>query len=294
MAERTFIPGSDACGQWEMLLADALDGQLKPEDDALFTAHKSECPVCAALFEEARRGREWLELLSPEPEVPAGLLSRILSHTGPGHEAVDGFATAGGNVLPVRPVSIPAWQRPGAVARVQRYAEPRLLMTAAMAFFSIALTLNLTGVRLSNLSLAGLRPTAVRSFPSVARSFLERRLTMASTPVIRYYDHSRLVYEVESKVRELRRAAEDQDNHLLKPEDAAPGESRQIPGRKQGGTRVDPPQQSGSPALEPALKDSDDFFETSLTFQGTARAIRRLQKNITGTAVRERSTQWTA
>ena len=47
----------------------------------------------------------------------------------------------------------PAWQRPGFMGRVRRFAEPRLLMTAAMAFFSIALTLNLTGVRLTDLRL---------------------------------------------------------------------------------------------------------------------------------------------
>ena len=75
------------------------------------------------------------------------------------------------------------------------------MMTAAMAFFSIALTLNLTGVRLTDLRLANLRPSAVRSF-------MERRLTMASTPIIRYYDHLRLVYEVESRMRELRRTTQ--------------------------------------------------------------------------------------
>ena len=72
------------------------------------------------------------------------------------------------------------------------------MMTAAMAFFSIAMTLNLTGVRLSDLRLSDLRPSTVRSF-------MERRLTMASTPIIRYYDHLRLVYEVESTMREMRR-----------------------------------------------------------------------------------------
>ena len=45
--------------------------------------------------------------------------------------------------------------------------------------------------------LSDLRPTAVRSF-------MERQLTMASVPIIRYYDHLRLVYEVQSRMRELR------------------------------------------------------------------------------------------
>ncbi len=293
MAERIDNPNSTACAQWEMLLADALDGLLSPEDQAVFTAHSSVCPACAALFEEARRGREWLEFLSPEPEVPAGLLDRILAQTGPGQIA--GFGrVAGGKVLEMPPPT-PAWQRPGFVGNLRRFAEPRLLMTAAMAFFSIALTLNITGVHLSSLRIAGLRPTAVRSFPNAARSFVERRLTMASTPVIRYYDHSRLVYEVQSGMRELRRATEDSNRQ--KPNHAAPGESRQIqgsPGRTDGGTREDSRQQSVNPLPGPAINDSNDLLEASLTVQGTARALRRLQNGTTGTAVLKRSTVWTA
>ena len=180
------------------------------------------------------------------------------------------------------------------MGNLRRFAEPRLLMTAAMAFFSIALTLNLTGVRLSSLRIAGLRPTAVRSFPNAARSYLERQLTMASTPVIRYYDHSRFVYEVQSGMRELRRATEGEGGNRQKPNNAAPGESRQIqgrPGRMDGGAPVDSRQQSGN---QPARNDSNDFLEASLTFQGTARALRRLQNGNPGTAEWKRSTVWTA
>ena len=65
MAERTNIPSSPACGLWETLLADALDGLLNPADEATFSEHMAVCPACTALFEDARRGREWLEFLSP-------------------------------------------------------------------------------------------------------------------------------------------------------------------------------------------------------------------------------------
>jgi hypothetical protein len=209
------------------------------------------CPSCTSLFEEARRGREWLEFLSPEPEVPEGLLDKILAQTGPGHTSEYKLATAG-NVVPM---PIPAWQRPGMMGRVRRFAEPRLLMTAAMAFFSIALTLNMTGVRLADIRLSNLRPTAVRSF-------MERRLTMASTPIIRYYDHLRLVYEVQSRMRELRQNSQGKQQQQRQTQPAAPGESKQNPNRKDGGSRVDPPQQSGAPSL----RDSD-YLETSVTLQ---------------------------
>ena len=247
------------------------------------------CPACTALFEASRQGREWLEFLSPEPEVPAGLLDKILAQTGPGQVAGYGLVTPGGNVLPMAP----AWQRPGFVGSVRRFAEPRLLMTAAMAFFSIALTLNLTGVKITSLRFADLRPGSVRSF-------MERRLTMASTPIIRYYDHLRLVYEVESKMRELRRGTSGEgeggsgDQQPKNAAPAAPGESQKSPNHKDGGSRVDPPQQSGNPALGPAKFDSTEYTEASLRFQGTDRAFRRLLNSSTGNAVRERSTVWTA
>ncbi|MGA2084187.1 MAG: zf-HC2 domain-containing protein [Terracidiphilus sp.] len=314
MAERTNIPSSPACGQWETLLADALDGLLKPEDEAVFTAHMAVCPACAALFEEARKGREWLEFLSPEPEVPVGLLDRILAQTGPGQVEGFGLVSGGSNVLQMPPVSTPArrdrapgtpaWQRPGLVGQARRFAEPRLLMTAAMAFFSITLTLNLTGVHLSSVRLSDLRPTALRSI-------MERRLNMASTPIIRYYDHLRFVHEVESRMRELRRATQgegegtDNDNRQKQKDaqPAAPGESKQAPGeapgRKGGGFQIDPPQQSANPAFN----DSTDFLETSLTFQDRSSTPATktyrwgpglAQSGGSATAVQERSTKWTA
>ncbi len=255
MAERSHIPSTPACGQWETLLADALDGLLRPEDEAKFSGHMATCANCTTLFEEARKGREWLAFLSPEPDVPAGLLDKLLAQTGPGQVAGVGLATTAGNVVPI----IPAWQRPGFMARIRRFAEPRLLMTAAMAFFSIALTLNLTGVRLNRIHLSDLRPSSVRMY-------VERQFTMASTPIIRYYDHLRFVYEVQSRVRELRRTTQNNPDSQIQPkkQPSGPGESKQNPNHKDGGSRVDPPQQSGAPTL---LNDSADYLETSLSHE---------------------------
>src|ERR1700694_3351580 len=97
MADRIHIPSSPACGQWETLLADALDGLLRPEDEATFSSHMATCASCTTLFEEARQGREWREFLPPEPEVPAGLLDKLLAQTGPGQVAGFGVATPGRN-----------------------------------------------------------------------------------------------------------------------------------------------------------------------------------------------------
>jgi hypothetical protein len=277
--ERTNIPSSPACGGWETLLAEALDGLLKPEDESFFNAHMATCPACTELFEEARRGREWLGFLSTEPEVPEGLLDKILAQTGPGQVAGYGLVAATGNGFPV----LEPWQRPRpgfmgfVTGQAKRFAQPRLLMTAAMAFFSIALTLNLTNVRISALRLSDLRPSNMRSF-------MERRLTMASTPIIRYYDHLRFVYEVQSTMRELRRTTQGEQNSTESPKESAPGESQKAPSRKDGGSRIEPPLQSVTPA-----EGDSEFLETSLTLHQ-----RPAHSGGSARYVRERSNLWTA
>ena len=252
IGSRANLPSSPACGQWETLLVDALDGLLRPEDEAIFSSHMATCAACTAMFEQARRGREWLEFLAPEPEVPAYLLDKILNDTGHGKVDPARLVVAGGpaaNVLSMPPV----WQRPGFAARMRRFAEPRLLMTAAMAFFSIALTLSMMGVRFDSFRVGDLRPTAVRSV-------LEKRIMTASTPLVRYYDHLRFVYEVESRMRELRRTSETQQQRQVPSQSQPDGETH----RKDGGTKLNPndaPQQTVNP---PAQLWGGDTLEAKL------------------------------
>lgn len=246
MVERLNIPNSPACGQWETLLADALDGLLRPEDEAIFSNHMATCASCVEMFEQARRGREWLEFLSPEPEVPAGLLDKILAETGHGKIDTARLAVAGGGQVPENVVQfIPVWQRPGLAARLRRFAEPRLLMTAAMAFFSIGLTLSMTGVRITGIKMADLRPSTVRSQ-------LEKRIATASTPIVRYYDHLRFVYEMESTMRQIRQSRETEQQSQPNGQSTSPdGQTKQ---RKDGGSNLNPkdaPQQTVNPPESP-------------------------------------------
>jgi hypothetical protein len=299
MAERMHIPSSPACGHWETLLADALDGLLKPEDEATFTSHMASCQACSALFEESRRGREWLDFLDAEPEVPEGLLDKILAHTGPGQVTEAEWISGGAAVIPN--TIIPAWQRPGFMGLVRRFAEPRLLMTAAMAFFSITLTLNMTGVKLTAMHLSDLRPTAIRSY-------MERQFTVASVPIIRYYDHLRFVYEVESKMRELRNNATQgqQDEQARPAQQTAPGESKQVPSKKDGGSRIDPPQQTVEHArpgsgevVEAGYKLSPRSSNGTIKYGVEINSFPSILKGRTHSggstnAVKERSTQWIA
>jgi len=158
------------------------------------------------------------------------------------------------------------------------------------------MTINLTGIRLSDVRLSDLRPSALRSVPGAARSFLERRLTMASTPIVRYYDHSRLAYEVQTQMRELRRSTEGEgrgEELLQKMQELAPGESKAAPAHKDAVRPAAAPEQSATPdsttpVVEPTLNNSG-FLESSLTFQNRPALSGGSRK-----PMRERSTVWTA
>ena len=216
-------PGGLRCDDWEALLADALDGRLPAAQTESFQAHCAVCLACADLLEHAKQGQEWLEYLHAEPEVPAGLVGKILDKTvGPGAIPVPVVAAAGVPATTATAAAIP-WRR--------NFHETRLLMTVAMAFFSIALTLNMVGVRVTNLRLADLRPSNIGST-------LERQFYSARGSVVRFYDNMRFVYQLESRVRELRRdvapAPQPQNQKKQQPSGSNDKDGQLNPGPAQG------------------------------------------------------------
>ena len=181
------------CDEWENLLADALDGTLNAADAAAFTRHHRECALCAQMLKETEQGRAWMEYLAVEPEVPADLLQQDpCPHQ---RRPADGSRYPRIS-LPPRP----AWHRVMLPA-VRQVLEPRLMMTAAMAFFSIALTLNLAGIKVTELRPADFQPSRLRAN-------LTRQYYSTNEQVTKYYKNLRLVYEMESRVRELRRTTD--------------------------------------------------------------------------------------
>jgi hypothetical protein len=181
------------CDEWENLLADALDGTLSAADAAAFTRHQRECALCAQMLKETEQGRSWMKYLAVEPEVPTDLLKKILARTSGGLQP--GVAVPAIS-LPARP----AWHRVMLPA-LRQVMELRLMMTVAMAFFSIALTLNLAGIKLTDLRAADFQPSRLRA--NITRQYYS-----TNEQVTKYYKNLRLVYEMESRVRELRRTTD--------------------------------------------------------------------------------------
>jgi len=251
-------PGdSGHCGQCEAMLADALDGTLTAEDQEIFDVHMLHCGPCSQLLADAKRGAAWLEMLrDPAPEPPAMLVERILAQTSGAQElgmsshvpfgmqhagmtgvalgqAQDGLGPAGfpayGKVLPFR-----SRLRKSALGQI--VMQPRLAMTAAMAFFSIALTLNLTGVRLQDLRASDLKPSS-----------LKRQFYSAKARSVQYYEGLRVVYELESRVGALENARDNDSAGQNGTTPAAAPEGQAPAAQPEQNSRGQQDQKQGSP-----------------------------------------------
>ena len=178
------------CVECEALLADALDGTLQGASLAAFESHQGSCPACHAMMDEASQGMTWLKGLE-EFEPPKNLVHNILAQT---------IGTLPSEQVETRPCDTfmdKVKQRlSGFFGPV---ATPRFAMSFGMAFFSITMLLNVAGFHLTDLRHIDFTSKGVTKlyYNTQARA-------------VRYYENIRLVYEIESRVRDLRKAVDQQ------------------------------------------------------------------------------------
>ncbi len=181
------------CVEVEALLAEALDGTLQGEQLIGFEAHQQSCTSCRSVVEEAKAGMHWLKGLD-EAEPPVHLVHNILAQTIgalPSEHAVVAPRGEGWfDKLKARlaPVFAPV-------------ATPRFAMSFGMAFFSITMLLGIAGFKMSDLRHLDL------SSKGIMKTYYD-----TEARIIRYYENMRLVYEIESRVRDLKRAATPENN----------------------------------------------------------------------------------
>lgn len=206
------------CSQFEALLADALDGlEVRPGDDELaalpaamrrpFLAHRLSCPDCGPMYAEAREGMLLLRRLE-DMEPPRNLVHNILAVTS--RAALEEKST---DAVGVQESWAERMRRRWAPSFVG-VLRTRFVASFCMAFFSLSLTLSLTGIKLTDLARMASHPTELRK--SVVLEY-----TQMQARVMRYYDNMRLVYEAESFGRELKKAAapvQNQDKGTAQPD----------------------------------------------------------------------------
>lgn len=193
------------CNEFDALLADALDGVLSGAQLDRFQAHAQICPACGPLLADAEAGRSWLKELE-EVEPPVGMVENILAST-------TGIATDR-----LRARALPTQSGMSWLERAQAWIsstvdpiwatvrQPRFAMSFGMAFFTLSVALSVAGVKASDLRQVSLRPAAIR-----------RTYYSTQARVVRYYDNIRFVYEIQARVRELKRNVTPIEPELNEP-----------------------------------------------------------------------------
>ncbi len=177
----------------ENLASDYLEGRLEAIRKSEVEAHLAGCPACRELVTDVRRVMELCrsaENLEPAP----WLISNILRATV-------------GQRKPTLREQFAALLRPT--------AQPRVAYTAAMAVFSFSIIVNAAGINLQNLTLKDLNPRTWAYRATRTGYLLYAR-------VEKFYYDLRVVYEIESRLRQLRTQPNDQEKEAPKPE-APPG-----------------------------------------------------------------------
>ncbi|MBZ5614419.1 MAG: zf-HC2 domain-containing protein [Acidobacteriia bacterium] len=198
------------CTEFEALLSDALDGEgrLSPALRERFDAHRRVCGICGPLFADVRAGQQWLRSLEAV-EPPAHLVHNILAATSGVVSTRPLAARTDGRTTPFGERAREWWD--SFLAPVAAFVrQPRFVMSFGMIFFSFSLGLNVMGVKPADVAKVDLRPAALR-----------HAYNDAQIKVVKFYDNIRFVYEIESKVRELKRA-----NTPAEPAPVQPKENR--------------------------------------------------------------------
>ncbi len=198
------------CSQFEALLAEALDqaepgveigtDALSPETREAFEGHRLTCSICAPLYAEAREGMLLLRTMEVV-EPPRNLMHNILAATSRAEAGAQGAA------------AVPGQGQAGWLDRLRESLRPtlavvlhsRFVTSFCMAFFSLSLTMSLAGVKVTDLAKVDWHPNALRRSVVLEYTQIEARL-------MRYYDNMRLVYEVQSQVQKLKKAATPAQN----------------------------------------------------------------------------------
>jgi hypothetical protein len=186
------------CSEFDALLSQAIDGTLSGERLEAFESHKRECQLCGPMLRDAEAGRGWLKSLE-EIEPPAQLVNNILL-------ATSGVAVGKATARATWGERIGRWIDAVISPVVAVARQPRFAMSFGMAFFTLSMTLSIAGVRLSDIRRIDLRPSAVR------RTYYETQGRM-----VKYYENIRFVYEIESRVRQLKQAAPAEERPETRP-----------------------------------------------------------------------------
>ena len=179
------------CADFEILLADYVDGTLAADQKSAIESHMSTCSSCKEMAQDVMGAVAFMER-SAEVTAPPELVTRILFEISSG---------------PSQAVVKPSWIRRIFGNKLEPVLQPRYAMGMAMTLLSFAMLARFTGIEVKHLSPSDLDP--VKIWTSA-----EDRASRTWQRGVKYYQSLRLVYEIESRVKEW-----SDDGQAAKPAD---------------------------------------------------------------------------
>ena len=169
------------CAEFESILADYIDGTLAASQRTAVDQHAATCPACREFMADVSGVVLVLER-EAEIEPPPDLITRIAYNA------------------PMGRMRHPS-ERQGLLSRLaakwlQPILQPKLAMGMAMTLLSFAMLERCTGIQVQHIQAADLNPVRVWSG-------MEDKALRVRDRIVKSYDNLRVVYEVETRLREL-------------------------------------------------------------------------------------------
>ena len=168
------------CAEFEILLADYVDGTLPSAQKSALEAHSGECAACAELAQDVTGATAFIERASVL-EPPQELVTRILFEIPQANRTASKEKVQG------------LWRR--IVGWFQPVLQPKIAMGMAMTILSFSMLGQFAGIQVRQLKPADLDPVRVwATIDSQAQRTWER--------AVKYYENLKLVYEVQTRLKE--------------------------------------------------------------------------------------------
>lgn len=195
------------CADFEILLADHLDGTLPASGRAAFEEHAKSCSECGQLMADAGGAIQFLDRV-PEVEAPPQLVTKLLFEISAG---------------PSRKLVKPSLLRRLLGPWIEPVLQPRFAMGMAMTVLSFAMLGRITGVQVRQLKPSDLDPVKVWMAT-------EDRAHRVWDRGVKYYENLRLVYLIQTRLKEW--SDEQTDQAAITGASAAPASEPSGGGRK--------------------------------------------------------------
>ena len=170
------------CPEFEILLSDYVDGTISVEDRRAIEAHADSCASCRDYLRDVFQAVAFIDK-AEEIKPPAELVTRIVFNAPRGRVRQD-------------------WERRGFFSRAfsnwfRPVLQPRFAMGMAMTILSFAMLGKCTGVHVQEIKPADLNPAKLWAG-------VEDKAYRSWDRSVKYYDNLRLVYEIRTRLKEVR------------------------------------------------------------------------------------------